>query len=113
MDDVTTDWAAFHDRIDFSSVRFVSHSFDGATLFHVLSTRPDEGFSHLPISHVLSLDPWLLPSPGPGPKPIYLDRKTKVLILHSEKFTIHKPGFLDLMLEVRPFWSNPPAYSIR
>jgi len=112
MDDVAIDWAAFHDKADLSSVQFVGHSFGGATLFHILSTPPDEGFSPLPISHALFLDPWLLPFPKPGPKPFNPEAKTKTLILHSEEFTLHKPGFFDLMLAVRPFWSNPPAYTI-
>ena len=113
MDDMTAiDWAAFHDRVDFSSVQFVGHSFGGATLFHILSTPPGEGFSPLPISHALFLDPWLLPFPKPGPKPFDPEAKTKTLILHSEEFTLHKPGFFDLMLGVRLFWSNPPAYTM-
>jgi len=112
MDDVPIDWAAFYEKIDFSSVQFVGHSFGGATLFHVLSTSPDDGFSTLPISHALFLDPWLLPFSKPDPKPINPGSGTKTLILHSEEFTLHKPGFLDRMLEVRPFWSNPPTYTI-
>lgn len=112
MDDVAINWVAFHDKVDFSSVQFVGHSFGGATLFHILSTPPDEGCSPLPISHALFLDPWLLPFPKPGPKPFDPESKTKVLILHSEEFTLHKPGYLELMLGARSLWSNPPAYTI-
>ena len=112
MDDIAIDWAAFHDKVDFSSVQFVGHSFGGATVFHILSTPPDEGFSPLPISHALFLDPWLLPFRMPGPKPINPDSGTKTLILHSEEFTLHMPGFLNLMLGNRLFWSNPPTYTI-
>jgi platelet-activating factor acetylhydrolase len=112
MDDAPVDWASFHDKIEFSSVQVVGHSFGGATIFHVLSTPPDEGFSPLPVSHTLFLDPWLLPFPKPGPKPINPDSVPKTLILHSEEFTLRKPGFLDLMLGVRESWSNSPAYTV-
>lgn len=112
MDDTTVDWGSFHDKADFSSVQFIGHSFGGATLFHILSTPPVEGFSPLPISHALFLDPWLLPFPKPGPRPVDPESETKSLILHSEEFTLHKPGYFDLMLGVRPLWSNPPAYTI-
>lgn len=112
MDDVTIDWAAFHDKADFSSVQFIGHSFGGATLFHILSTPPDEGFSPLPISHALFLDPWLEPFPKPVPGPLDSENEVKTLILHSEEFTLHKSAYLDLMLEMRPLWYNPPAYTI-
>jgi len=112
MDDVAIDWTAFYDKVNFSSVQLVGHSFGGATLFHLLSTPPDEGFSPLPISHALFLDPWLLPFPKPGPKPINPESKIKALILHSEEFTLDRPEYFDLMLGVRPFWSNPPTYTI-
>lgn len=112
MDDVMVNWDTFHDNVDFSTVKLAGHSFGGSTHFHILSTPPEEGFAPLPISHVLFMDPWLLPFPKPGPKPIELDSKVKILILHSEEFTVHKPEYLELMLETRQFWSNPPAYTI-
>jgi platelet-activating factor acetylhydrolase len=112
MDDIATDWATFYDKVDFSSVQFVGNSFGGATVFRILSIPPDEGFSPFPVSHALLLDPWLLPFRTPGPKPINPDSGTTTLILDSEEFTLYIPGFLDLMPEIRPFWFNPPTYTI-
>ncbi|KAF9651211.1 hypothetical protein BDM02DRAFT_3110918 [Thelephora ganbajun] len=56
MGDVAIKFVAFYDKVDFLCIQFVGHSFGGATLFHISSTPPGEGFSPLLVSHALFLD---------------------------------------------------------
>lgn len=44
----------------------------------ILSTRPDEGYSPIPITQAVVLDPWLEPLSSPGPAPIDLSYLTAV-----------------------------------
>ncbi|PPQ77702.1 hypothetical protein CVT25_011137 [Psilocybe cyanescens] len=46
------------------------HSFGGCTVLSILSTKPLDGHSSIPIERTVILDPWLEPLPSPGPVPL-------------------------------------------
>lgn len=71
------------------NVSLAGHSFGGCTVvswehflllskiqylyghqLSILSTEPPSGYSHIPVTNALILDPWLEPLPTPGPTPI-------------------------------------------
>jgi len=57
-------------------VILTGHSFGGCTVLSMLSTRPDEAYSPIPITQAVVLDPWLEPLSSPGPAPIDLSYLT-------------------------------------
>ncbi|KAG6854880.1 hypothetical protein C0991_012070 [Blastosporella zonata] len=103
------------------NVTLAGHSFGGCTVLSILSSNPPQQYLHIPITHVLILDPWLEPLPFPGPVPISqspaelvaqstpatelaLDRTEsgrdsrlpQMLVINSETFTLWKDHYARL-----------------
>ncbi|KAK1233311.1 hypothetical protein PQX77_003537 [Marasmius sp. AFHP31] len=86
------------------------HSFGGCTVFSILSSKPPEGYSDVPVSHALIYDPWLEPFPTPGPLPVLADKMDgakprddlpRMLVMNSEPFTRWDDHFSELQTAVR------------
>lgn len=104
------------------SVVLTGHSFGGCTILSLLSSRPLDGYSLIPVTRAIVLDPWLDPLPSPGPipfsknvlsdevKPEAIDTLTgtltelphkpgtasthpRLLVINSEAFTVWKDHF--------------------
>ncbi|KAF8812247.1 hypothetical protein BYT27DRAFT_7132610 [Phlegmacium glaucopus] len=66
----TTPDESVGERVKYNEdVVLTGHSFGGCTVLSLLSTRPLDGYSPIPISRAIILDPWLEPIPSPGPIP--------------------------------------------
>uniref|UniRef100_A0A8H7Y0Z5 N-acetyltransferase domain-containing protein n=1 Tax=Psilocybe cubensis TaxID=181762 RepID=A0A8H7Y0Z5_PSICU len=53
-----------------NDVVLAGHSFGGCTVLSILSTRPYDGYTSIPVERAVILDPWLEPLPSPGPVPL-------------------------------------------
>jgi platelet-activating factor acetylhydrolase len=67
----------------------------------------------LPISRALLLDPWLQPTPEPGPIKPHMDLSNiKMAAINSETFTLWK-DHLEMLFELMKEWNDMPLYTIR
>lgn len=78
-------------------VILAGHSFGGATAFSLLSSKPGENYSPIPISKIIVLDPWLDPLPSPGPVPYVTpspaqDGVASLQLSISENAPLHNHG---------------------
>ena len=92
-------------------MQLTGHSFGAATLFSLLSHEPPEGFTPLPATHALFLDPWLEPFEKLGLAQAGKNAHIKKVILHSEGFTLWI-NHMAQVVEVAKDWGNVPIYTI-
>ncbi|THH31303.1 hypothetical protein EUX98_g2880 [Antrodiella citrinella] len=98
------------------SVHLTGHSFGGATV--PPPTLAGMEFDPLPVTHAISLDPWLEPLPSPGPTPWQVEKSIdasprpvpKLLLLNSEGFTLWEDHFTRLK-ELTDVWKQPHSSS--
>ncbi|KAI0306841.1 platelet-activating factor acetylhydrolase, isoform II-domain-containing protein [Multifurca ochricompacta] len=107
-------WAGDWVQCD-EGVSLVGHSFGGATIFSMLSDPSPKGFSRIPVSHGLVLDPWLEPLTSPGPEP-FTDQHSplshpKLMVINAEGFTLWKDHFKRLE-EAVPAWPGSSLFTI-
>jgi len=111
IDDSDVEWSDFHGKIGFDTLQLTGHSFGAATLFSLLSHEPTEGFTPLPVTHALFLDPWLEPFEKLGPVQSSTNAQIKKVILQSEGFTLWRDHMAQ-MVEVAKDWGDVPIYTI-
>ena len=111
IDGSKVDWSDFQGNIRFDALQLTGHSFGAATLFSLLSHEPPEGFSPLPATHALFLDPWLEPFEKLGIVQTGKNAHIKKVILHSEGFTLWT-SHMAQVVELAKEWGNIPVYTI-
>ncbi|KAI0346777.1 hypothetical protein BDW22DRAFT_1351049 [Trametopsis cervina] len=103
-----------------TNICLAGHSFGGATVLSVLSTKPPtfagQEFPHIPFTHAIALDPWMDPLPSPVPAPLAAASSVpgersaetpRLLVINSEGFTLWDDHFKRLEDVVRS-WNEAP-----
>ncbi|KIY49364.1 hypothetical protein FISHEDRAFT_12236, partial [Fistulina hepatica ATCC 64428] len=109
--DIDPSWARRCDKVPSvkydSDITLAGHSFGGCTVYSILSRKAPAGFTAMPITKALLLDPWLEPIPEtPELCPFVDDGCSDATTKTGRDFTIEKthPRMLVINSEVFTLW---------